>query len=141
MPQFNSYPAITELLAADLILAYKATDGAVKTITAENFAASVKALTDKSLPVSNVNASRSLTVDDEFVVGNSASTFTLTLPVAADYAGLPIYVSNKGAGVITVDTVSPDTIIGQPSIGITQYEGLLFVSDGNQMWMVFGNNT
>lgn len=138
MPQLNSYPAVSEMVAADLILMYKTTDGAVKTITGENLAASIKALTDKSLEITNVNSATSLTSDDEFVVGNSGGAFTVTLPLAADNPGLPIYVANKGLGAMTVDTVAPDTIFGAASVIILQYKGLLFISDGDEMWTVFG---
>jgi hypothetical protein len=138
MPQFNSYPEVSELVAADLVLMYKTTDGAVKTITGESLAASIKALTDKSYPITNVNSATSLTSDDEFVVGNSGSAFILTLPLAADNPGLPIYIANKGLGTITVDTVAPDTIFGAASVPIAQYKGLLFISDGDEMWTVFG---
>lgn len=138
MPQFNSYPAVSELVAADLVLMYKTTDGAVKTITGANLAASIKALTDKSFEITNVNSATSLTSDDEFVVGNSGSAFTLTLPVAADNPGLPIYIANKGLGSITIDTVAPDTIFGAASAVLAQFKAALFVSDGDQMWTVFG---
>lgn len=138
MPQFNSYPLVSELVAADLVLMYKTTDGAVKTITGDALAQSIKALTDKSYPITNVNSATALTSDDEFVVGNSGSAFTLTLPLAADNPGLPIYVANKGLGSITVDTVSPDTIFGADFVIISQFKGLLFISDGDQMWTVFG---
>ncbi len=138
MPQFSLYPLVSELVAADLVLMYKTTDGAVKTITGDALAQSIKSLIDKSYPITNVNSGTQLTSDDEFVVGNSASSFVLTLPVAADNPGLPIYVANKGLGNITVDTVAPDTIFGEASVSIAQYKGLLFISDGDEMWMVFG---
>lgn len=138
MPQFNSYPEVSELVAADLILMFKMTDGAVKTITGASLAASIKSLTDKSLDVSNVNSATALTSDDEFVVGNSASSFNLTLPVAADNPGLPIYIANKGLGTIIVNTVAPDTIFGAATVNIAQFSGALFISDGNEMWTVFG---
>ncbi len=138
MPQFSLYPLVSELVAADLVLMYKTTDGAVKTITGDALAQSIKSLTDKSYPITNVNSGTQLTSDDEFVVGNSASSFVLTLPVASDNPGLPIYIANKGLGSITVDTIATDTINGASFVVIEQYKGLLFISDGDEMWTVFG---
>ncbi len=138
MPQFNSYPAITELLAADLILAYKDSVGAVKTITAEDFAAAIKLLTDKSLGITNINSETTLDADDEFVIGNSGAGFNVILPLSSENAGLPFHIANKGAGVMTITVTGGDTIIGQASITLAQYESAIFLADGDAMWMVFG---
>ncbi len=138
MPQFNSYPEITDLLAADLILVYKSDVGAVKTINAENLAAAIKAITSRNLVISNVNSATSLTSESQLVIGNSGADFTVTLPLASDNPGLPIYISNKGIGALITDTVGGDTIKGLPDVTIGQYEAYLFVSDGDAMWLVFG---
>lgn len=138
MPQYSLYPAITELLEADLILVYKASVGAVKTITAENFAASIKALTDRSLEITNLSANATLTAEDDFVVCNSGGGFTVTLPLSADNPGLPFKITNKGAGSITIDTLGSDTIGGDASITLAQYESVTVIADGDAMWMPFG---
>ncbi len=138
MPQFNSYPEVTDLLAADLILVYKSSVGAVKTINVENLAAAIKLISSRELVISNVNTSSSLDSGSQFVIGNSGADFTLTLPLASENPGLPIYISNKGIGALIVNTVGGDTIKGLPDVTIGQYGSYIFIADGDAMWMVFG---
>ncbi len=141
MPQFNDYPEITELLAADLILVYKSDVEAVKTINVENLAAAIKLITSRSLAISNINSATSLDGDSSFVIGNSGAGFTVTLPLSAENPGLPIYIANKGLGAMTIDTVGGDTIKGETDVEIGQYEAYIFIADGDAMWLVFGLTT
>lgn len=141
MPQYNSYALITELLAADIVLVYKDSTGSNKTITAQNFANSVRDLMDKKLTVTVVSGSVTLDGDDEFIVANSGAVFTITLPDSADFPGKPFYISNKGAGTVTVAATGTDTIAGDASIELAQYKSGIFIPDGLGMYHWFGNPT
>lgn len=138
MPQFNSYPAITELLAADLILVYKDDVGAVKTINAEDLAAAIKALTSRAFIKNIVNSATSLDDTYQFVIANSGSGFNITLPPADENDGISWWITNKGAGTITLLTTGSDTLEGQASITLTQYESVIVISDGIDMYHIFG---
>ncbi len=141
MPQFNDYPEIDDLLAADLILVYKSDVGAVKTIAVDNLAAALRSITRKNLGITNINSATTLDSTNELVIGNSGAGFTVTLPLSASNAGLPLYLSNIGAGDMTVNTVGGDTIRGLTEVTLSQYESFLFVADGDAMWLVFGITT
>lgn len=138
MPQFNSYPAIVELLAADLILVYKDDVGAVKTINAEDFSASVKALTNRSFLTAIVSSATPLDQTYQFVIGNSGSGFDITLPPANENEGISWWITNKGTGTITLLLTGGDTLEGQASITLTQYESVVVIADGIDMYHIFG---
>jgi DNA-binding beta-propeller fold protein YncE len=138
MAQYTSYTLVSELLAADVVLFFKDSAGALKTITGQDLADSLKALTSPDFEVTNVNSSTTLS-DQELVVANSGSTFTLTLPLAASFAGKTYYIANKGAGTITVAATAPNTIGGAASVALAQYKNGVFISDGVSMWHWFGN--
>jgi hypothetical protein len=138
MPQFNSYPAISELLAADLILVYQSGAGAVKTITVEDFAANLKSIASKALVVNEINSATTLDQTYQLVVGNSASSFNVTLPLSSENEGIPFHITNKGAGLMNIFTTALDTLEGQASISLAQYESVIVIADGLDMWHVFG---
>jgi len=137
MPKFDEYPTTSQLLAADTVLTFKDAAGAVKQISGTNLAASLKLLIDRALDVRVVSSATTLDEDDQFVIGNSASTFTITLPESTDNPGLPVFISNKGAGTVTVAATGSDTIFGESSIPLPQYSAYIFIPDGLGMWHGF----
>ena len=137
MPQFNAYPLVTDFANADIFLVWRTSTGSVKTITGANLIASIKSLMPKNFAVTALNSATTLGASNEFVICNSGSPFTVTLPVNADFAGKPYYISNKGAGTINVAPDGTDTIAGASSLSIPQYSSFLLVSDGLGMWSKF----
>lgn len=138
MPQLAEYPAITELAAADVLLVGQDSSGGVKTITAEDAALSISALGYQPLTVNEYSGFQSLTTQ-RLAVANSASAITFQLPFAEDYEGDKKYISNRGTGDLTLSVQVGDTINGQASITISQYEGVVVISVGNGLWQTFGN--
>ena len=67
---------------------------------------------------------------------------TITLPLAADNKGYAIYVKKIAAavGAVTVQRSGADLIDGATSVSIsTQYDCVLFVSDGTAWWILAHN--
>lgn len=79
-----------------------------------------------------ITASRTLDATDELV--DCSGTFTVTLPTAVGFTGQYI-VKNSGSGVITVDTTSSQTIDGNLSIGLNQYDSVT-VRSNNANWII-----
>lgn len=134
MPQFNAYPAISSLLAADLILAYQYSSGSVKTITAEDLALSLHSLVPAFSTINTYAVNTTLGDDDAVAVANSGGTLTFTLPDATVNEGQEITIYNRGAGTLTVQRAGSDTIGGDTSIELAQYQGLRLVSVGTGLW-------
>jgi len=137
MPQFSTYPAQTSFASTDLFLFWYSATGSVSTITGANLVASIKALNTSGLTTSIISANTTLDLTYQFVVANSGSPFTITLPLgtsSASYTGRPYYIFNKGAGTITVNITGGDTINGAASITLAQYAGGIFRYDGSSMW-------
>lgn len=138
MPQYSSYPVIADLQAADLILVYKESTGANKVITAEDFAASIKALTNRAFLTNIVNSATLLDQTYQFVIGNSGGGFNITFPLANANEGISWWITNKGTGAITLLPNGGDTFEGQASVSLAQYQSVIVVSDGIDMYHIFG---
>lgn len=141
MPQFNAYPTSTELLADDTILMWSDADGAVQQISGENLATALQLLWNPNLTVNILSSNTVLTSDYQFVQCNSGSTFTLTIPDSdseVELLGKPFYISNKGAGTVTLQRSGSDTIGGATSLAIAQGESVIIISDGAGYWSTFG---
>lgn len=136
MPQFNLYPPVTDFANADIFLVYRTSTGSVKRITGQNLVASIKSLMSKNLTITVISSATTLS-SQEFVVFNSGSTFTATLPDTEDNPGKPFYLTNKGAGTVTIVPAGTDTIAGETSFEIEQYKSYVFIPDGIGMWHVF----
>ncbi len=136
MPQFNTYPPASVFALTSLFLFWDEDSGTVVSITGEDLVASVKTLMDPNETVNIVSANVTLTDAYQFVVANSGSGFTITLPSAAANPGKKYYISNKGAGTITIGKTGSDTIKGATSITMVQYKSYLIMSDGVDMWHV-----
>ncbi len=138
MPQFSTYPTTSQLLAADTILTYKDAAGAIKQITGENLAAAIKLLMSRALDITILTSATTLDENSEFIICNSGSTFIVTLPESTDSPGVPIYLSNKGAGTVSIVPTGSDTIAGESGISVIQYASVILIPDGLGMYHVFG---
>jgi len=80
-----------------------------------------------------ITALRTLDSTDE-LVDCTANTFTVTLPTAVGFAR-SYTVKNSGTGVITVATTSSQTIDGNLTIGLNQYDSIT-VRSTNANWVI-----
>lgn len=80
-----------------------------------------------------------ITVDDH-TINCTSGTFTVTLPTAVGITGQIFIIKNSGAGVITVDGFSSETIDGSPNFMLsTQYKYVAVQAAGGN-WITIGNN-
>jgi hypothetical protein len=78
-------------------------------------------------------AAKTLTSADR-VVDCTSGSFTVTLPTAVGFMNDYI-IKNSGTGVITVNTTSSQTIDGNLSIGLNQYDSVT-VRSNNANWII-----
>ena len=72
--------------------------------------------------VTVVDATYQILSTDDSVICNKASAFTVTLPVAV--VGTRFRIKNIGAGTVTVEGNSKDTIDGQLNQSLSQWESM-----------------
>ncbi len=72
---------------------------------------------------------------DEDVVEATANSFTFTLPTAIGISGKRYIIKNSGTGVITVDGDSSETIDGELTQTLNQYDSITIVSN-NTNWII-----
>lgn len=137
MPQLGTYTVITSLAADDQLLVQQNSSGAARLISAEDAGESLKALTPVEKGVTTLSSNTTLS-DEDVVVGNSGGGITLTLPDAATSEGKRYYISNRGAGSVTIEADVGDTINGDASVVLAQYEGCVVISVGNGLWQTYG---
>lgn len=65
----------------------------------------------------------------------TANTFTVTLPTAIGFTGRLYIVKNSGSGTITVNTTLSQTMDGQLTQTLSQYDSLSIQSDGAN-WII-----
>lgn len=80
-----------------------------------------------------ITALRTLDSTDE-LVNCTANSFTVTLPTAVGFTR-SYTVKNSGTGVITVATTSSQTIDGNLTVGLNQYESITVRSTGAN-WVI-----
>lgn len=66
----------------------------------------------------------------DYTINATANSFTITLPTAVGIAGRIYVIKNSGSGTITVATTSAQTIDGQSSETLSQYDFIQVQSDG-----------
>lgn len=72
----------------------------------------------------------------EFIICNSASAFTVTLPQGSGQTGAKFTVKNINTGTVTIVGAS-GSIDGAANVTLpTQYESGTFVSDGTNYWII-----
>jgi len=87
-----------------------------------------------ALPYLAITSVRTLDETD-YTVDCTANTFTVTLPTAVDIQGRIYNIKNTGTGVITVATTSSQTIDGETTQTIRQWENLT-VQSNNTNWII-----
>jgi hypothetical protein len=87
-----------------------------------------------SLPYVAKTANYTLTSSDH-TVDCTANSFTVTLPTAVGITGRIYNIKNSGTGSIVVNTTSSQTIDGQLTQTLTQYDALTVVSSGS-VWII-----
>jgi hypothetical protein len=87
-----------------------------------------------SLPYLAITAVRTLDATD-YTVNCTANTFTVTLPTAVGIQGRIYNIKNTGTGVITVDGAGSETIDGNLTITLSQYDNLTIQST-NAGWII-----
>jgi hypothetical protein len=85
--------------------------------------------------IRNISSNYSVNASD-FTLVCVANTFNVTLPNASTNTGRVIHIKNNGLGIITVNTVSGQTIDGSPNLTLNnQYQSKSLISDGAN-WIV-----
>jgi hypothetical protein len=137
MPQLSSYPAITELAIADVLLVWSDAESAVKTISVENAVSELKRFMDTSLTIDEFATNATLATE-RLVVSNSGAGVTLTLPEADERLGERIYIANRGTNLLTLEPDTGETINGLAELDLSPNEGVVIISLGNGLWQTFG---
>ncbi len=71
---------------------------------------------------------------DDYLIGYTSGNYTATLPNAAGIQGQQFVIKNSGTGIITV--TGNETIDGNLSIGLNQYDSLTVVSNGENYLII-----
>jgi len=79
------------------------------------------------------SANYTATSSDNLIICDG--TFTIALPTSVGVGGKVYNIKNIGAGTITVDANSTQTIDGELTVTLSQYENLTIVSD-NSNWLI-----
>lgn len=77
------------------------------------------------------------TSDKGFIICNKGSGFTVNLPTAVGNSKLRYFIKNIGAGTVTIDPYSSETIDGSSTKSLTTYQNMNIVSDGSN-WLIAG---
>lgn len=72
---------------------------------------------------------------EDYTIECTSGTFTLILPTAVTRSGKVYVLKNSGSGIITVATTSSQTIDGQTSGLLSQYDSLTVQSNGSN-WII-----
>lgn len=72
---------------------------------------------------------------NDYTIECTSGTFNITLPTAVGRTGAVFNIKNSGSGTITVNTTSSQTIDGQSSGQLSQYDCLTVQSNGSN-WII-----
>lgn len=75
-------------------------------------------------------------VTDRFIICNSASAFTVTLPTAVGNTGLVLDIKNKGTGIITVDGAGSEKIETELNQTLGKGDDITIFSDNVEWWII-----
>ena len=85
-------------------------------------------------PIINVTSTYPITASDS-TINATSGTFTITLPSAVDISGRIYIIKNSGAGTITLATTSSQTIDGDLTQDLTEYQSHKVQSNGAN-WII-----
>ncbi len=74
---------------------------------------------------------------DYAIVCNKGTAMSVTLPAVATVPGKVYCITNKGAGVVTIDPASSEAIGNGTTLGLNQWQSAIIMSDGAQ-WLILG---
>jgi hypothetical protein len=75
---------------------------------------------------------------NEYLINAPSGTFTITLPTAVGVSGKQYIIKNSGNGVVTLNTLSSQTIDVSTSLTLTQNDTVEVISDGSNWKIVSG---
>jgi hypothetical protein len=75
---------------------------------------------------------------NEYLINAPSGTFTITLPTAVGISGKQYIIKNSGNGVVTLNTLSSQTIDVSTSLTLTQNDTVEVISDGSNWKIVSG---
>jgi len=137
MPQVNDDNFPNKIpVAADYIPWIQNSDDSAWTATMQQLATLFQSLASLNLNVSVIAVNTVLTTQ-QLVIGNSGGAINATLPVNSTNTGRGFRFFNKGAGAMTILPNGSDTIAGDASLVLAQYESVTLYSDGLGMWSTF----
>jgi hypothetical protein len=87
-----------------------------------------------TFPYIDVNGTYTISQND-YLVDATSGTFTITLPTAVGIEGKIFQIKNSGTGVITLDGNGSETIDGQLTITLNQYDAVQVTSNGTN-WVL-----
>lgn len=119
---------------ADTFIIWQDSSGTVCQISLSDLIASFISNTQGAQTVTPINADTVLTPEMGFVVVNSGAAITVTLPLAAASSGITFPIMNKGAGHVTIQTSGSDTVAGQSTVTLTQFQSTRLQSDGSNLF-------
>ena len=90
--------------------------------------------TDILNPYTAVSATYSIAATD-YQIECTANTFTVTLPTAVGITGTIYSIKNSGTGTITIATTASQTIDGQLTQTLTQWDNIVVFSNGTD-WII-----
>lgn len=94
----------------------------------------VTALTTGNIAFVQKSANYTLTYTD-YAVECTSGTFEIRLPTAADVNGKMYIIKNSGTGVITVNGFNTETIDGDLTVDLYQYDSITVVANGTN-WII-----
>src|SRR5262249_46049058 len=137
MPQWTTYPVTTTVNLTDTFLINQS--GVLKQVSFGDLVSAITAEQNGALPTTIINADTVLSSDGRGqVVVNGGGPVSVTLPLANGNAGIGFWVVNKGAGAVTMQPSGSDTIGGNLTVTLSQYQNGIFVSDSSNLWTRFG---
>lgn len=112
--------------------------GATTDLQLGNHSATIKGITNTGAANKNkviVTNTYIVLSTDELIVCNKSSAFTVTLPVASG-SGRTLEISNINTGTITIDGNNSDTIDGETTQSLLQYESVILIDYSANAWVI-----
>ena len=126
-------------IAANAIGASELANNAVDTAAIADGAVTA-AKTNPSLTgrtITTKTATATLTTAEEgMIIANKATAFTITLPAVSGNSGLFYHIKSIGAGAVTVDGNSSETIDGQTTQVLTQWNNMYIITNGTTWYIL-----
>ena len=106
-----------------------------QTFTGTNSFSGITTLNGTKLHVRTVTDSTTIAVTDDILNCNKATAMTVNLP-AASGSGRVLMIKNINTGVVTVDGDSGDTIDGETTQTLSQWESINVIDYAANAWII-----